>query len=127
MDSDGYLKLTGRIKELINRGGEKISPVELDAVLLQHPAVAEAVSFAIPDEKYGEEVAAAVVIKDSFKSSSDAALKESITEHCKASLAAFKVPKRIYISTSLPKTDTGKIQRYSFLHFLLFTLDVDDM
>ena len=67
LDDDGYLMLTGRLKELINRGGEKISPLEVDAALLEHPAVAEAVSFAAPDAKYGEEVHAAVVLKGKLR------------------------------------------------------------
>jgi len=104
LDRDGYLSLIGRIKELINRGGEKISPAEVDAVLLQHPAVAEAAAFAIPDRKYGEEVCAAVVLKG------DATADELIS-YCRSHLADFKVPKTIQIVTALPKGPTGKIQR----------------
>jgi acyl-CoA synthetase (AMP-forming)/AMP-acid ligase II len=104
LDDEGYLRLIGRIKELINRGGEKISPAEIDAVLLEHPAVAEAAAFAIPDSKYGEEVSAAVVLK------ADAGEKE-LKEHCHRELADFKVPKTIHIVAALPKGATGKIQR----------------
>jgi acyl-CoA synthetase (AMP-forming)/AMP-acid ligase II len=104
LDPKGYLTLTGRIKELINRGGEKISPLEVDAVLLQHPAVAEAVCFAVPDVKYGEVVQAAVVLDG-------AADAESIRAFCRQRLADFKVPDVIYITDSLPRTATGKIQR----------------
>jgi acyl-CoA synthetase (AMP-forming)/AMP-acid ligase II len=104
LDSDGYLTLIGRIKELINRGGEKISPAEIDAVLLDYPAVAEAAAFGVPDAKYGEEVCAAVVLKGN----ADAAELEA---HCRAHLADFKVPKTIHIMPALPKTATGKIQR----------------
>jgi oxalate---CoA ligase len=104
LDGDGYLSLIGRIKELINRGGEKISPAEIDAVLLEHPAVAEAAAFAIPDAKYGEEVAAAVVLR------SDAGTA-AIEAHCHERLADFKVPKTIHIIPALPKGPTGKIQR----------------
>jgi acyl-CoA synthetase (AMP-forming)/AMP-acid ligase II len=104
LDADGYLSLTGRIKELINRGGEKISPLEVDAVLLEHPAVAEAVSFAVPDPKYGEEVNAAVVLKAEAK-------PEDIQTFCRDRLADFKVPKRLHIIEALPRTATGKIQR----------------
>ena len=100
----GYLTLTGRIKELINRGGEKISPLEVDAVLLQHPSVAEAVCFAVPDQKYGECVQAAVVLDAECPS-------EDIINYCRDSLADFKVPDRIYVADSLPRTATGKIQR----------------
>ncbi len=104
LDSEGYLTLVGRIKELINRGGEKISPREIDEVLLTHSAVAEAVCFGIPDLVYGEEVAAAVVLKN------DATEKELI-DHCGSSLSNFKCPKTIYIVEAIPRTVTGKIQR----------------
>jgi oxalate---CoA ligase len=104
LDDDGYLALIGRIKELINRGGEKISPAEIDAALLGHPAVAEAAAFGVPDAKYGEEVAAVVVLKGD----ADVA---GLQAYCRKRLADFKVPKTIYIATALPKTATGKVQR----------------
>jgi acyl-CoA synthetase (AMP-forming)/AMP-acid ligase II len=104
LDSEGFLVLSGRIKELINRGGEKISPREIDEVLITHPAVAEAVCFGVPDRVYGEAVAAAVVLKE------DATEKELIA-HCRASLADFKCPAKIYLMESIPRTATGKIQR----------------
>ena len=104
LDGEGYLTLSGRIKELINRGGEKISPREIDEVLATHPAVAEAVCFGIPDRVYGEDVAAAVVLK------SDVTEKELIA-HCRSSLSDFKCPKKIYIMDAIPRTATGKIQR----------------
>ena len=101
LDQDGYLSLTGRLKELINRGGEKIGPREIDEVLLSHPAVAEAVCFGIPHPAWGEEVAAAVVLKD-------AANEAEILAFCKERLAEFKRPKKIYITTAIPRTATGK-------------------
>jgi len=104
LDADGYLSLTGRIKELINRGGEKISPLEVDGVLLKHPAVAEAVCFAVPDEKYGEVVHAAVVLSGETD-------QAEIRSYCREQLADFKVPDVVYISDVLPRTATGKIQR----------------
>ena len=112
LDEAGYLMLTGRLKELINRGGEKISPLEVDAVLLEHPAVAEAVSFAAPDAKYGEEVHAAVVLKGT-------ATPTEIQAFCAKRLADFKVPKVIHIADAVPRTATGKIQRrHVAAHFL---------
>jgi acyl-CoA synthetase (AMP-forming)/AMP-acid ligase II len=105
-DSDGYLRLVGRIKELINRGGEKISPIEVDAVILSHPDIAQAVAFGVPDDKYGEEINCAVIPREG--SNPD---EEEISRFCKKNLAGFKVPKRIFITDSLPKTATGKIQR----------------
>lgn len=104
LDGDGYLTLTGRLKELINRGGEKISPLEVDAALLEHPSVAEAVCFAAPDEKYGECVQAAVVLNGECEES-------EIQDFCRERLADFKIPDVIYFADELPRTATGKIQR----------------
>ncbi|KAK1256845.1 4-coumarate--CoA ligase-like 10 [Acorus gramineus] len=106
MDQDGFLHLVGRIKELINRGGEKISPIEVDAVLLSHPDVAQGVAFGVPDDKYGEEINCAVIPREG------AEVEEGeIVRYCKKNLASFKVPKRVFITNELPKTATGKIQR----------------
>jgi oxalate---CoA ligase len=104
LDNDRYLRLTGRIKDMINRGGEKIFPEEIEAVLLEHPAVVDAAAFPLPDPKYGEEVAAAVVLKGT----ADSAALETF---CRTRLADFKVPKRIWITSALPKNATGKIVR----------------
>jgi acyl-CoA synthetase (AMP-forming)/AMP-acid ligase II len=106
LDEDGYLFLTGRLKEQINRGGEKISPVEIDEVMLGHPAVAEAVAFAIPHDKLGEEVGAAVVLSDGHELD-ERELKRYLSER----LVAFKVPRTIVFVSEIPKGATGKIQR----------------
>ncbi|KAH0566223.1 hypothetical protein GP486_000370 [Trichoglossum hirsutum] len=105
-DEDGYLVITGRIKELINKGGEKISPVELDNILMQHPAVSEAVSFAVADEIYGQEVGVAVVLRHG-KALRENELRTWMAER----VAEFKLPKKIYFVNDMPKTATGKIQR----------------
>ncbi|XP_068644542.1 probable CoA ligase CCL9 [Aristolochia californica] len=114
LDDEGYLHLVGRIKELINRGGEKISPIEVDAVLLSHPDVTQAVAFGVPDDKYGEEINCAIIPRDG------ADIDESeVLRYCKKNLASFKVPKRVFITDSVPKTATGKIQRrFVAEHFL---------
>ncbi|XP_041002859.1 oxalate--CoA ligase isoform X1 [Juglans microcarpa x Juglans regia] len=114
LDSDGYLHLVGRIKELINRGGEKISPIEVDAVLLSHPDIAEAVVFGVPDDKYGEEINCAIIPREG------SGIEEAeVLRFCNKNLAAFKVPKKVFVTDSLPKTATGKIQRrYVAEHFL---------
>ncbi|KAG6636819.1 probable CoA ligase CCL9 [Carya illinoinensis] len=105
-DSDGYLHLVGRIKELINRGGEKISPIEIDSVLLSHPEIAQAVAFGVPDDKYGEEINCAVIPREGSN------IEEAeVLEYCQKNVAAFKAPKKVFITDSLPKTATGKIQR----------------
>ncbi|KAK4752192.1 hypothetical protein SAY87_020990 [Trapa incisa] len=106
MDSDGYLHLVGRIKELINRGGEKISPIEVDAVLLSHPDISQAVAFGVPDDKYGEEINCAVIPREGVR-----VTEGDVVEFCKKNLASFKVPKKVFLTETLPKTASGKIQR----------------
>ncbi|HEY2285132.1 MAG TPA: AMP-binding protein [Streptosporangiaceae bacterium] len=101
---DGYLYLEGRLKEMILRGGENIAPAEIDQALLAHPAVTDAVSFGISDDKYGEVPAAAVVL------SQDVPVSDLIG-HCRERLAAFKVPAAVYIVAEIPRTATGKVQR----------------
>jgi acyl-CoA synthetase (AMP-forming)/AMP-acid ligase II len=105
-DAEGYLWLTGRLKEIINRGGEKISPREVDEVLLDHPAVAQAVTFALPHDKLGEEVAAAVVLREGA-SADERTLQMFAGER----LAAMKVPRKIVFLDEIPKGTTGKLQR----------------
>jgi acyl-CoA synthetase (AMP-forming)/AMP-acid ligase II len=106
LDEHAYLSLTGRLKEMINRGGEKIAPREIDEVLLAHPAVAEAVCFGAPHATWGEEVAAAVVLREGVS-----ATESDILAHCRARLADFKRPKQVFITNAIPRTATGKIQR----------------
>jgi acyl-CoA synthetase (AMP-forming)/AMP-acid ligase II len=102
---DGYLRLVGRLKEIIIRGGENISPLEVEDVLLEHPGVAQAVVYGIPDDRYGQVVGAAVVL-------ADAALDEdTLRRHCRERLAAFKVPVVVHVVDAIPRTPTGKVQR----------------
>ncbi len=105
-DGDGYLRITGRLKEIINRGGEKISPREIDEVLLAHPDVAQAVAFAVPHDALGEEVAAAVVLRPGAT-----ATPRDIRAHAAARVAPFKVPRTVLIVDEIPKGPTGKLQR----------------
>jgi len=105
-DSDGYLFLTGRLKEIINRAGEKIAPKEVDEVLLQHSAVAQAVAFAVPHETMGENVAAAVVLKEN-----SVATEHELRNFAAERLADYKVPNQILIVDEIPKGPTGKLQR----------------
>ena len=104
LDAEGYLFLTGRLKELINRGGEKISPREIDEALLSHPAVAQAVAFAVPHSTLGEAVAAAVVLTSHVE-------EAELRSHAAGRLAHFKLPERIFVLDGLPKGPTGKLQR----------------
>ena len=106
LDGDGYLTITGRLKEIINRGGEKISPREVDEVLLDHPAVAQAVTFALPHDKLGEEVAAAVV-----PAGGNGVDARALRDFAAGRLADFKVPRRIVVLEEIPKGATGKVQR----------------
>ena len=104
MDSDGYLRLVGRLKEIIIRSGENISPREIDETLMAHPAVIEAVAFGIPNSTHGEEPSAAVVVSKPVKTS-------ELVAFCRERLAAFKCPKIIHIVDEIPRTATGKVQR----------------
>ena len=106
LDADGFLMLTGREKEQIIRGGAKISPVEIDSYLMQHPDVIEAATVGVPDAIYGEEVVSYVVPRPGAKVDADDLLR-----YCATVLPAFKTPKQIVISASLPKTERGKLDR----------------
>ncbi|MDP1900478.1 MAG: acyl--CoA ligase [Rubrivivax sp.] len=106
MDAEGYLSLTGRLKEIINRGGEKISPREVDEILMDHPAVAQVVCFGMPHAKLGEEVAAAVVLREG-QQASERELQDFVAKR----VADFKVPKKILLLAEIPKGATGKLQR----------------
>ncbi len=105
-DDDGYFTITGRLKEIINRGGEKISPREVDEVLMDHPAVQQVVTFAMPHPKLGEEVAAAVVLRDGAEAGPG-----DVRDFAAGRLAGFKVPRKVVILDEIPKGPTGKLRR----------------
>jgi acyl-CoA synthetase (AMP-forming)/AMP-acid ligase II len=106
LDGDGFLYVTGRVDEVINRGGDKVAPVEVDAVLLAHPAVRAAAAFAVPDERLGEDIVAAVVL-DNGAMASPLELRRWLLDR----LSAHKVPRRIWFVDDLPCTATGKVRR----------------
>jgi len=106
LDADGYLQLTGRLKELINRGGEKVSPLEVDGVLSAHPGVAQALTFAIPHSKLGEEVGAAVVLREGMELT-----ERELRDFAAKYLADFKVPRKVIFVPEIPKGATGKLMR----------------
>jgi acyl-CoA synthetase (AMP-forming)/AMP-acid ligase II len=106
IDSDGYLTVVGRTKELINRGGEKISPYEIETALLRHPSVQEAAAFSVPHPRLGENVAAAVVLKSEPETT-----VQEIKEFLNDRLASFKVPQHVFIMSDMPKGETGKVSR----------------
>ena len=103
MDADGYVTITGRFKEIINRGGEKISPREVDEILMEHPAVHQCVTFAMPHDMLGEDVAAAVVLREGAQAG-----EKELREFAAKRLADFKVPRKILILTEIPNGATGK-------------------
>jgi acyl-CoA synthetase (AMP-forming)/AMP-acid ligase II len=105
-DAEGYITLTGRLKEIINRGGEKVSPREVDEILMDHPAVAQVVCFGMPHAKLGEEVAAVVVLREGHSAS-----ERELQGFVSARAADFKVPKKILFMDEIPKGATGKLQR----------------
>ena len=105
-DGEGYLTLTGRLKEIIVRGGEKISPREVDEALMDHPAILQVVTFAVPHDMLGEDVAAAVVLRDGER-----ATEQELRGFLSERLAAFKVPRKIHFLAEIPKGSTGKLQR----------------
>jgi acyl-CoA synthetase (AMP-forming)/AMP-acid ligase II len=106
LDTDCYLHLTGRMKDIIIRGGENIAPHEIDEILLKHPAVAAAVTFGCAHPTLGEEVAAAVVLHEP-----NGATESALIKHCRDFLAEYKCPGKIYFVESIPTTATGKIRR----------------
>ena len=105
-DADGYISITGRLKEIINRGGEKVSPREVDEIIMDHPAVAQVVCFGMPHPKLGEEVAAVVVLKEGAQ-----ATEREIQDFVSRRAADYKVPKKILFMDEIPKGATGKLQR----------------
>jgi acyl-CoA synthetase (AMP-forming)/AMP-acid ligase II len=106
LDTDGYLVLTGRLKEIIKRGGEQVSPLEVDGVLSAHPAVAQALTFSIPHKLLGEEVGAAVVLREGAQ-----VTERELRDFAALQLADFKVPRKIVFLPEIPKGATGKLMR----------------
>lgn len=106
LDAEGYLFLTGRLKEIINRGGETVAPRAIDEALLEHPKVAQAVAFAVPDPSLGEEVAAAVVARPG-----DDVSESELQDFLVGRLSWARIPKRILVLDQIPKGATGKVQR----------------
>ena len=105
-DKDGYLKISGRLKEIINKGGEKISPLEVDNILMDHPSIEVAVCFGYEDKMLGEDIATAIIAKEGQSCSED-----DIKNYAKEKLAKFKIPKKIFFVDEIPKGATGKLQR----------------
>jgi acyl-CoA synthetase (AMP-forming)/AMP-acid ligase II len=113
MDEDGYIFVTGRIKELIIKGGENIAPREIDEALLDHDSVLEAAAFAVPCQNYGERVEACIIPRENIKLD----LKD-LHEHCIKNIGKFKSPDKIHVMEDLPKGPSGKIQRLKLYNLL---------
>ena len=107
MDDEGYVSVTGRIKDMIIRGGENIYPREIEEYLYSHPAIQEAQVFGVPDDKYGEQVAVWVLLNEGMELT-----EEELTNYCTQQISHFKIPKYIKFVEDFPMTVTGKIQKY---------------
>jgi len=118
IDEDGYVRITGRIKEIIIRGGENIAPKEVEDLLRQHPAIADVYCYGVPDERYGEEVAAAIRLNPGLEASAD-----EIKEFCRGRIARFKIPRYLRFVDSFPMTASGKIQRFKLREEFIAGLD----
>lgn len=118
MDERGYITLTGRLKELIIRGGENIAPAAIESCLAEHPAVLDATVFGIPDERMGEIVGAAVHVREPAMAEEVAALAESLVAHCRERLSPYKVPSRWFLAGELPATPTGKVQKFRLVDLI---------
>ena len=112
-DEEGYLSLTGRLKEIINRGGENIAPREIDEVLLQHPAVLDAACVGVPDPNYGQEILACLVLKEGKECSLD-----QIRSFCLDKLGKYKTPKEFHFVHDLPRGPSGKVQRLKLVDWV---------
>ena len=106
MDEDGFIRVTGRSKDLIIRGGVNVAPLEIDNVLMKHPKVGEAAAVGVPDPIYGEEIVCYVVAKPGQELGAG-----EIGEHCAQYLPPFKMPKAFHFVDALPKSDRGKVRR----------------
>ncbi len=107
MDEDGYVKITGRAKDMIIRGGENVYPREIEELLYSHPEISDVQVYGVPDEKYGEQVAAAVKVR-----SGASLTAEDVRDYCRESIAHYKVPRYVDFVEEYPMTASGKIQRY---------------
>jgi fatty-acyl-CoA synthase len=123
MAADGYLNIVGRIKDLVIRGGENVYPREVEEFLYSHPGIADVQVIGVPDEKYGEELCAWVIRKPGAEG--DALDEASVREHCRGSLAHFKVPRYVVFVDEFPMTVTGKIQKYKMRESSVSLLGLD--
>ncbi len=114
MDADGYVRITGRLKEMIIRGGENIYPREIEDLLFTHPKISEAAVFGVPDDFYGEEIAAWVDLHPGEQMTA-----EELREFCRHRLAHFKIPKFIRFTDEFPMTVTGKMQKFRMRELML--------
>ena len=107
MDDEGYLNIVGRIKDMVIRGGENVYPREIEEFLYTHPAVADVQVVGVPDEKYGEELCAWIIVRDGRTIGA-----EGVREFCRGRLAHYKIPRYVLVVTEFPMTVTGKVQKF---------------
>ncbi len=122
MTDDGYFKITGRIKDMIIRGGQNIYPREIEEFLYTHPKIADVQVIGVPDRKYGEEVCAWIRLKEG-----ETATEEEIKEYCKGKIAHYKIPKYIKFTDSFPMTVTGKIRKVEMREISIKELGLEDV
>ena len=120
IDEDGYANITGRVKDMIVRGGENVYPAEIEGYLYQHPSVQEVQVFGIPDQTFGEEVCAWIVLKDGVATS-----EEDIIAFCKHEIAHYKIPHYIQFHKELPMTITGKPQKFKMAESMIRQLGIE--
>jgi len=121
MDAEGYVRITGRLKELIIRGGENIYPREIEDFLFTHPKIAEVAVFGVPDERYGEEVMAWVQLREGER-----ATEQELRDFCKGKISHFKIPKRIWFVDEMPMTVTGKVQKFRMREMAIEKLKTEE-
>jgi len=120
MDENGYCKITGRIKNMIIRGGENIYPREIEEFLYSHPKVADVQVYGVPDIKYGEQVMAAIKLKEDTM-----ATAEEIQDFCRGSIANYKVPRYVKFVDEFPMTASGKIQKFKLREMAIKELNLE--
>jgi len=120
IDAEGYCNITGRVKDMLIRGGENVYPREIEEFLYRHPAVQEVQVFGVPDPKYGEEVAAWIVLKPGAE-----ATEEDVRAFCRGQIAHYKIPRHVRFKPALPMTVTGKAQKFKMREEMMAELGID--
>ena len=121
MDGDGYVNISGRIKDMVIRGGENVYPREVEEFLYTHPAIKDVQVVGVPDERYGEELCAWVIVHDGAALSA-----EDVREYCKGKIAHYKIPRYVMFVEGWPMTVSGKVQKYKMREESIATLGLEN-